>query len=442
MARAVEPEASTPVQAAQAPVTEAGEVDLDALAAKGGDGKAEAHGLGGPSTEDSTVATSRPPQDEHSAEQAASREDSTRPGASTGAHDVDPRDPEPWAGQAAAASPKAEGEPATIWDGEAAAELAAALQRVHATQRVQERVLGDTFAALQMAVAELRARDAQRASELAALRDATAGLVRRVGELAGDVHELRERDIERAFADDTAAKAAAAARAAEMERIDAHVGPRLPGRAPLRPARARCADAPRGVWQLSETQAAVRAFDQRLCGAEADGAAAAAGLAGSALGGAAAGGRRLRVKGDDSPLRSLATATFSPGAGSPAGPEDGAGGGGSAAGAGEEEEGLMAATLFRTGASWQLGPTSEIRRSPHPFFPRRTPAKRSAAGGGGGGGGGGGPAAREEPFRVGESVVGLFERRAPHPACPTTHPSAPGGGADALRGTADAHKAL
>jgi len=59
------------------------------------------------------------------------------------------------------------------------------------------------------------------------------------------VHELRERDIERAFADDTAAKAAAAARAAEMERIDAHVGPRLPGRAPLRPARARCADAPR-----------------------------------------------------------------------------------------------------------------------------------------------------------------------------------------------------
>ena len=213
---------------AQAPVTEAGEAGLDALAVKGGDGKAEAHGLGGPSTVDSTVATSRPPQDEHSAEQAASREDSTGPGASTGAHDVDPRDPEPWAGQAAAASPKAEGEPATIWDCEAAAELAAALQRVHATQRVQERVLGDTFAALQMAVAELRARDAQRASELAALRDATAGLVRRLGELAGDVHELRERDIERAFADDTAAKAAAAARAAEMERIDAHVGPRLP----------------------------------------------------------------------------------------------------------------------------------------------------------------------------------------------------------------------
>jgi len=114
----------------------------------------------------------------------------------------------------------------------------------------------------------------------------------------------------------------------------------------------------------------------------------------------------------------------------------------------------MAATLFppwshsqtfRTGASWQLGPTSEVRRSPHPFFPRRTPAKRGAAGGGGdggGGGGGGGPAAREEPQGVGESVVALFERRAPHPARPTTHPSAPGGGADALRGAADANKAL
>ncbi|KAJ1485157.1 hypothetical protein T484DRAFT_1893100, partial [Baffinella frigidus] len=119
------------------------------------------------------------------------------------------------------------------WEGVVVSEL----QRLRSMQHAQGRMLADTFQALQGAVVELRARDQSRSEEVDAIREAVTALASRIGELAGDVHGMKENEIERAFQDDSGTQAAARQRAAERENVSA---------------------------QVAEAQGAVRTFEERL----------------------------------------------------------------------------------------------------------------------------------------------------------------------------------